>query len=153
MLLLNTNTINRATTQYYGHDINSLSKFDGSYFASSETGLYKYTGNVDLTSVISAYFITATMDFGIDHDKRLRYVYLSLEATGNLELSVKTEKVAAIIYPVVVDNTIGQQDIRIPISRSLHGRFWTFKISNGSNGADFSIDEIKILPIMKNRSY
>jgi len=151
-LILNTNLkSNNATTQYRGVSINSLTKAHGKYFASSEEGLLKITGNTDLTStVISAYFVTATMDFGQGNDKRLRYLYLSLEATGNLQVDINTEKVTAISYPIAI-STVGQQDIRIPISRVLYGRFWTFKISNGTSGSDFSIDEIRILPIIRNR--
>ncbi len=150
MLILDTNTrAAGATTQYWGHDINSLAKFNRTHLTASQNGLFEHSGDLDNISEIAAYFITATMDFGINNDKRLRYVYLSLEATGDLELIVNTEKVAAITYPVAIDTTIGQQDVRITISRALHGRFWTFKLGNGTDGADFSIDEIKILPITR----
>ena len=148
--VLNTNLkAENATTQYLCPDIDSMVKFNSEYLAAGETGLYHYSGDLDNTSAIQAYFVTATMDFGVNNDKRLRYVYLSLESTDDLQLIVNTEKVAAITYTISVDTTIGQQDVRIPISRALHGRFWTFKISNDTTGADFSIDEIKILPIVR----
>ena len=149
MICLNTNTINKSSTQYLC-DINSLVKFNRQYLLSSGTGLYQYDGDTDNGNPVEAYFITATMDFGESNDKRLRYVYLSLEATGDLVMSIKTEKVSEIDFPVLVDVAAGQQDIRIPVSRSLHGRFWTIKVSNTSSGADFSIDEIKVLPIIRN---
>jgi len=64
--------------------------------------------------------------------------------------SINTEKVSAITYPITIAAS-GQQDVRITISRALHGRFWTFKVSNGSSGADFSIDEMRVLPLFRNR--
>ena len=151
MLILDTNTIaHNATTQYTGHDINSFCKFkEGVYLAASDDGIFRHNGNLDNGNEIESWFVTATMDFGVNNDKRLRYVYLSLEATGDLELIINTEKVAAIIYNVPIDITIGQQDVRIPVSRELYGRFWTFKIGNTATGADFSIDEIKVLPIVR----
>ena len=158
MLILDTNIIaHGATTQYLNYDINSLCKFNGHYLAASNDdtsgGIVEYTGDLDNGNEISSYFITATMDFGINNDKRLRYFYISLEATDNLELHIKTEKVpSGLAYTIEVDKTLGQiqQDVRIPISRALHGRFWTFKISNTATGADFSIDEIRVLPLMRN---
>jgi hypothetical protein len=151
-LILNTNLKNNNATTQYLMDINSAVKFNGKYFLSGKNGLYSFLGDTDNTNKISAYFITATMDFGFGQDKRLRYLYLSLESTGNLQVGINTEKISSIIYPIAI-STPGQQDIRIPISRSLHGRFWTFKVGNGSSGADFSIDEMSVLPILKNRWY
>jgi hypothetical protein len=142
MLVLDTNLKNRATGQYFGFDLNSMVKFNGKYLGASGSGLFSI-GEVD--TEFSAYFITATMDFGINNDKRLRYVYLSLESASNLTLTINTEKVAAIDYTVTVSGS-GQQDVRVPISRELYGRFWTFKISGT---ADFSVDEIKVLPIVR----
>jgi hypothetical protein len=153
MLILDTNlSFQNATTQYLGHEINSFCKFkEGVYLAASNDGLFRHDGNFDNGNEIESWFVTATFDFGVNNEKRLRWVYLSLEATGDLELTINTEQVAAITYNVPVDITIGQfsQDVRIPISRDLYGRFWTFKISNGNTGADFSIDEIKVFPLIR----
>ena len=154
MLILNTNLKSgNATTQYSGITSNSICKAHGKYWSASSNGLYNITGNTDETStLISANMVTATMDFGVGNDKRLRCLYLSLETTGNLNVDINTEKVAAISYPITI-STSGQQDIRLTISRALYGRFWTFKVSNGTSGADFSIDEMRVLPIVRNRSH
>ena len=140
---IDTNLKNKASSQYINFDANSIVKFSHGYLSSGDNGLYSLDA-VDVTN--EAYLLTATMDFGINNDKRIRYVYLSLESTGNLSLIINTEKVLAKTYAVTISGT-GQQDIRIPISRELYGRFWTFKISGT---CDFSIDEIKILPILRN---
>lgn len=154
MLILNTNLKSaNATTQYHGFQIDSMCKTPSGFFVASPAGLMRYYGETDNTQRISAYFVTATMDFGINNDKRLRYVYLSLESVGDLALTVHTEKVAAQVYPVRVLSGVGQQDVRISIARSLHGRFWTFSLSNGMTGADFSIDEIKVLPIVRGSAH
>lgn len=142
-MILDTHLKNRASAQYLNFDANSMCKFNGQYWAAGASGLYTLD-SVDSTN--EAYFITATMDFGINNDKRLRYVYLSLEAAEDLVLAINTEKVSAKNYTVSISGT-GQQDVRIPITRELYGRFWTFKISGI---CDFSIDEIKVLPIIRN---
>ena len=144
-MILDTNLKNKATGQYQQFDINSMAKFASKYWAAGPGGLYQLN-SVDTTN--AGYFITATMDFGINNDKRLRYVYLSLESTNNLTLMINTEKVSAIAFTVTISGT-GQQDVRIPIPRSLYGRFWTFKLSGT---CDFSIDEIKVLPIIRGGS-
>jgi len=147
-VILNTNLkAKNATTQYTGIDLTSMVKAHGKYFASTPTGLYLMSSGDES---VAAYFVTATMDFGSGSNKRLRYVYLSLESDDDLQLIINTEKVSAITYSITI-TTSGQQDIRIPINRSLYGRFWTFKVSNGSSGADFSVDEIKVLPIILTR--
>lgn len=142
-MILDTNLKNRASAQYIDFDANSMCKFNSKYWTAGDSGFYVLDA-VDVTN--TAYFITASMDFGINNDKRLRYVYLSLEATDDLVLTINTEKISAISYPVTISGT-GQQDVRIPIARTLYGRFWTFKISGT---CDFSIDEIKVLPIVRN---
>ncbi len=145
-MILDTNLKNMATGQYLNFDVNSICKFNQAYWAAGSDGLYKLL-SADTTK--EAYFVTATMDFGINNDKRLRYVYLSMESTWNISLIINTEKVSAKTYAVNISGS-GQQDIRIPISRELYGRFWTFKISGT---CDFSIDEIKVLPIVRNFSH
>lgn len=142
-MILDTNLKNKATGQYLNFDVNSICKFNQAYWAAGSNGFYQLVG---ADTAKEAYFVTATMDFGSNNDKRLRYVYLSLESTGNLSLSINTEKVSAQTYDVNISGS-GQQDIRIPIKRTLHGRFWTFKILGT---CDFSIDEIKVLPIGRN---
>lgn len=141
-MILDTNLKNRATGQYLNFDVNAIVKFDGKYWASGDGGFYLLE---DIDTMKEAYFLTGTMDFGINNDKRLRYVYLSLESTDNLSLTINTEKVAAITFPVTIAGT-GQQDVRVSITRNLYGRFWTFKVSGT---CDFSIDEIRVLPIIR----
>ena len=142
-MILDTNLKNRASGQYLNFDANSIVKFNQNYWAAGNNGLYL----LDTVEIVDeAYLLTATMDFGSNNDKRLRYVYLSIESTGNLSLIINTEKVSVQTYDVNISGS-GQQDIRIPIKRTLHGRFWTFKILGT---CDFSIDEIKVLPIGRN---
>ena len=143
MLICDSNLKAKAATgQHTGMDVDSMVKFNGEYWSAGPTGLFKMDG-ADVN--VEAYIVTATMDFGISNDKRLRYVYLSLESTGNLSLSINTEKVTAMSFPVTITGT-GQQDIRVPVSRALYGRFWTFRLSGT---CDFSLDEIKVLPIIR----
>lgn len=150
MYLLDTNTVfGGATTQYTNLDFNSMTRFGERHLAASPTGLWLFSGNLDNLSNIPAYFITATMDFGIGRDKHVRWIDISLEATGDLQLIVNTEKVAAQTYIIDVRPELGQQEVRVILSRSLFGRFWTFKVGNSTTGVDFSIDEMKILPVVR----
>lgn len=152
MYILDTNlAANGATTQFAGISLDSMAKFgEQQFLAASSSGLFLLGGDHDTTSTdISAYFITATMDFGINSDKHIRYAVISLESTDNLRLTVNTEKVSAQTYTIAIRPGLGQQHVKVIISRSMYGRFWTFKIDNAETGADFSIDEIKILPVIR----
>lgn len=152
MYILDTNlAFNGATTQYSGININSMCKYaDQEFLSAGPGGLYLFGGDVDETDTqISARLVTATMDFGINADKHVRYILFSLEATGDLDLDIFSERVATQTYTIPVNSSRGQQDIRVYISRSMFGRFWTFTVSNRTTGADFSIDEIKIMPVVR----
>lgn len=146
MIVFDTNLkVKSATTQYLGFGYNSMVKFAGSFFCANENGLFKVGGNLDNGSDITSYFEPATTDFGISNIKKLRCLYLSYEATSTLILTVSTELgfSETITIPAAVT---GQNAKKIPVSRSTRGRFWTFQIK--SLGGDFSIDEIKVLPII-----
>lgn len=145
MITLDTNLkAKSATTQYLGFDYNSMVKFGGKFFCASESGLFEVSGSTDNSVAITGYFEPATTDFGISNIKKLRCIYLSYEAVSTLTLTVSTELgfSEVIAVPAAV---AGQNAKKIPVSRSVRGRFFTFQIKSVD---DFSIDEIKVLPII-----
>jgi hypothetical protein len=153
MLVLDTNLkAGKATTQYTNFDFDSMVRFGDHILCASRAGLFRHTGETDNGSLITAYFEPLTMDFGISSTKRVRFVYLSFEASGNLTLTVTTNMGLSASYLIPVA-AAGQHAARVAISRSLYGRYWTFSISNAGNGLDFSIDEIKVLPIIRSHGH
>lgn len=144
MITFDTNISSQnATTQYLDFDYNSMAQFGDKFLCASEAGLFEIINSGDN---VESYFEIATIDCGISNEKRLRSVYIGYEASGDLTLILSTELGCSGTY-VIPASSPGQHGRKIPISRSLRGKYWVFQIY--SNGVPFSIDEIRILPIVR----
>ncbi len=135
----------KATTQRINFPFSSMCRFGNSYLCTSDSGLFTLGGNTLAGSDIESYFEPLTTDFGIPNQKRLRFVYLGFECSGNLELVVTADEQDERTYTIAPTKT-GQQKIRVPIGRDGKGRYWNFRIKNVS-GCDFSIDSIDVLVV------
>jgi len=147
MITLSTNLkAGAATTQFADFAYNSMVKVGGKFFCAGDNGLFEHTGDLDDTKKIESYFEPVTMDFGISSEKRMRCIYLGYESSADFTLTVTTElgQTDTITIPA---SAPGQQARKIPMSRSVRGRYWTFQIH--STGVDFSIDHISVLPIVR----
>jgi len=115
------------------------------FICASAAGLFELAGTTDNGGAITSYFEPVTSDFGISNEKKLRCVYVSYEASAALTLTVSTDLgySESISIPA---SAAGQKARKVPISRTVRGRYFTFQIK--SVGVDFSIDEIKVLPII-----
>ena len=147
MITLSTNLkAKSATTQFVNFEYNSMVKMGNKFLCAGDNGLFEHTGATDNGAAITSYFEPVTTDFGISNEKKLRAVYIGYEAGGNLTLTVSTDLglSESITIPA---STAGQKARKIPISRSVRGRYFTFQIK--SVGVDFSIDHISVLPIVR----
>lgn len=146
MIVFDTNVkAKSATAQYLNFDYNSMVKFGDDFLCASEDGLFKVSGDSDNGEAITSYFEPGTTDFGISNEKKLRCFYISYEASGNLELTVSTELGFSETISIPA-STPGQKARKETVSRSVRGRYFTFQIKGV--GVDFSIDEIKVLPLI-----
>jgi len=146
MIVLDTNLkAKSATTQYLNFNYNSMVRFGDQFLCASSDGLFKIEGDSDNGSKIISYFEPITTDFGISNEKKLRCFYISYKASGNLTLTVSTELGFSETITIPA-STAGQKARKETVSRSVRGRYFTFQIK--SEGVDFSIDEIKVLPII-----
>ena len=151
MITLDTNlSAKNATTQYMNFDYNSMVKFGNIFLCAADSGLFEVTGDTDNGSNIESYFEPVTIDFGIAGEKRLRSVYIGYEAADDLTLTISTELGLEESYTIPA-SAAGQHGEKISVNRSLRGRYWTFQIY--SDGVPFSIDEIKVLPIIRGRGF
>lgn len=143
MIVLDTNLDNKATSQYV-LDINSLTKFSNQFLCASSSGLFQFSGTTDNGTAISSYFELPTMDFGIPHRKRLRFVYVSYEASAAVTMTITTENSLSDTYTLPA-TTDYQSGYRITVSRTLHGRFFTFRFT----GTGFAIDQVSVIPVLR----
>jgi len=131
-----------ATTQYIDFTVNSVVRFNGNTLCATSAGLYQHTK----TATVVGYFEIVT-DFGITNNKKIRFIEISFDADSDLTVIVTTElaRTQTIVFPVAA---AGRHTARHTVNRNVFGRFWTFQIGNMSNGCNFSIDEIKVMPVI-----
>jgi hypothetical protein len=132
-----------------------MCKFGDKYLGANESGIFELnTGEFDNADSdgngddIEAVFELLTTDFGIENPKRVRKLYFGYEADGNLLVTVYDDdnnERHYILEPSHIPNK--QSSSRLPVGRDGKGRYYTFRIDNIS-GADFSIDSIKVLPVI-----
>lgn len=158
-LALNMELSAQRISQYLNYNFNSFCKFGDAYLGAGadgimvlddDGGLDNAGGPGDATEIYS-FFELSTSDFGSDHQKRLRSIYLGGETDGDLKVSIKNDDRNERLSEVNVAYTQNyQHSIKVPVSRSGKGRYWMLKLEN-VDGADFSIDTIAVVPIILNR--
>lgn len=152
MIILDTNIANGATSQYRGFSPLSMAKSaDQKFFIGCTDGLYLYDDKLN-TEEISSYFKTGWLDFGNGMEKSLRYVRISLRASGELDLSIKTDINAEQVYPVIVHPVPSEHEITIPVSSHQTGHYFMFTVSNDRTKADFSIYKMSALVLQRSVS-
>ena len=138
-----------AMSQYANWNFNSMTKFNGQYLGANENGLFVLSdGDLDGVSEIPAFFELLTSDWGIENQKRVRSIYVGYETNGRLKFAVKDDdgnETEYILEANHLDNA--QHGAKLPGSRKSKGRYWMVKVDN-MNGADFSVDNIRILPVI-----
>lgn len=138
-----------APTQYAGYDFNSMAKFGDVYLGAGENGIFVLdSGDRDAGSDIEAFFELATSDWGAAHPKRIRRLYVSYEADGDLMLTVQDDEGRSrnfVLEPSFPDSK--QHTSRVAIGRDGRGTYWMVRIDN-LNGSDFSVDRIQVVPVL-----
>lgn len=155
MIVLNTNLQGdpKGTTQYTNFNFNSMARFGEHVLCASESGLFLFDGpGSDGPTPVPAYFQTLKTDFGMKNQKRMRYVYLSFYATSDIILTVYDDGGRSHSVTIII-SAAGEYARRVSIPKTLKGRYWTFRVANSTQGGDFSINEIQILPIARSHGH
>lgn len=136
-------------SQYTNFPFNSMVRFGERFLGAGPSGLFEIGANTDNGAPINAMFELPTTDLGVHQMKRIRFVYLGLEAEGKLEFLVTTDQQVGKTEVYRVENVkpSGQQRIRFSIMRAQYGRYFTTALRNVA-GADFKIDRIEALPVV-----
>lgn len=145
MITLDINTKVMATTQYLNWEYNSAVKFGRTYLGASAAGLFKIGGDTDNGQPITAFLETGATDLGLEHNKRLRFVYIGMKCSGNLLLEIMVDGGAWRSYTIAGGPT--RQNVSVPIGRDGAGRYWTFRLSN-VDGVPFSVWTLQTLPVV-----
>jgi len=153
MIVFDTNLqIKAATTQYKEFEYNSMVKFAGKYLAANSTGLYEISESYsdDNATNIIAFFELGTTDFGVNTEKRLRSLYIGYQSAGDLTVDISTELGYHEIYTIPA-HTAGLKTRKVSISRGVRGRYFTIRVY--SDGVEFAVDRIDVLPIIRGHGF
>lgn len=139
-------------SQWANYNFNSMTKVGDYYVGAGEDGLFQLnTDDDDAGMGIVAFFELPYSDWGIANQKRIRSLYVGYEANGDLLLTVKDDDANERNYILHPNHTANQQHgAKMPGARDGKGRYWMIRVDN-INGADFSMDDIKVLPVVLNR--
>ena len=137
---LRLNTRIAAPTQY-ALPFNSLA-WDGEQVLCGGDGLYRIAGDTDLGNPVPSMVVLVTTDFGSYNYKRFRWIQVGYESAGDLMLGVQSDEdnVESYILPALKSDS-KQSGQRIPIHRTLVGRYFTLTITN-PEGVHFTLDSI-----------
>jgi len=141
------NTKTLALSEYIKYDFNSISEG----LAANATGIYNLNDSTD-NEQIEAEIRTGLMDFGTSKHKQFPYAYLGLTNDGEIILKVNTIRsgIRSERFYKLNQNTAATDTRRVQLGKGVKGDLWQFAISN-VDGADFSLDQLEVLPLVLTR--
>jgi hypothetical protein len=136
-------------TQYSNFNFNSFGNLGGMVLGANEDGIFLLdSADNDDGTPIDAFLELLTSDFGIPNAKRMRIIDIGYEADGQIKVVLKADDRFEYVLYLAPAATNRQQDRgRAKGQRNVKGRYWTARIEN-TDGCDFSIDHIQIIPII-----
>ena len=143
-LLLNTH--NFAASQFFNHQANSATYFNGELLFATSEGLFKSAGDNDGYETvgeeqapvkIDAHIAPPTSDFGYRGQKSPRSLVLGGDFDGQMQVSLTDESGTTQGY--VSEDMDGADGIKVALRTDQRSRYMKFKIAN-VDGADFSLD-------------
>lgn len=128
-------------------DLGQIASFEGRDFAGTDIDSEIQTGYMNLGEFDE---IKAMDDKSSEATKRLRAFFADCKGEGNLSLTIYTENDntgETFTIPLATTDNETLNAVRIALSRSLRGKYISFKLTNAS-GNDFFIGEtrIKVMP-------
>jgi len=150
MQTVRTNLTNGASTQYTNCNFNSMCVFNGAIIGAGDMGVRKLCcDDNDNGADINAYVKTFAFKFGHEGNKRVRFIYMTVETDGDVIVTPIVDGVEQ--TPITFSaNGTGRQFIRKTVARTSSGVYWQFKIENFA-GCWFSLDKVEVLPINLSR--
>lgn len=134
-----------ASVMLEGFGFNSFTQFQGQYYGARKDGLYVLGGDTDDGAPILSYVSLPKANFGSAKMKRVPFAYLGAAANGTMVLRVVVNGVP---YHYSVRNpTTDMAEQRVAIGQGLKSNYWNFELLN-PDGADFSLDTIKFMPVL-----
>ena len=110
-------------------------------------GHARYTGALDGSEMVNAYFLTGVTDFSIPQIKTVPDAYLYARINGGIRVTRITDEQD--IYEsneITDDGKMGMHRFRDKGPKGMRGNSWQFRVDN-IQGADFTIDSMEVMPL------
>lgn len=137
-----------ASVMVEGFGFNSFAMFKGQYYAARDSGIYLLGGDTDDGAPILSYVSLPKTTFGTAKVKRVPFAYIGAASDGTMVLRVVA---GGVVHDYAVRNpTTDMAEQRVDLGRGLKSNYWQFELIN-PDGADFSLDTIKFMPVILER--
>lgn len=140
------NTRKLAISSYDGFTFNSYATFNGVVLGANSSGVVVLgTQDKDNATNIDAVARTGAESFGSSLHKRVPRIYTSGTFAGDMLFRTITAEGGTRTYALPYNNATGLVQRRVGVGKGPKSRFFQFEIAN-VNGADFSINDVLVLP-------
>jgi hypothetical protein len=147
------NVASKAATRLSNIPFSAMCKCGDYILMAGNGGLASMEGETDGGAEIQAWFVPATTDFGSDKPKHIRFMYFGFRSSGDMILTIAGESGSPKAFLIAGSGVAGvDQRRRVPIGRSEHRRFWSYKLSNKS-GKSFSVGQVDCLFIGRSHGF
>jgi len=138
------NTMTSAHSTYSNFGFNSYFKLANSYYGINSTGVWKLTGDLDITTSIQTDVETPISSFDKQGMKACCDAIIFGRLQGDIEVvTVNDEQEEREGFIVNQDEREGLHRIRVRIPKGLKGATWQFKLRN-VDGSQFSINNFEV---------
>ena len=140
------NTRTAAVTEYDNFDFNSFARVGNTYVGATSEGLYELQGDTDDGDAILARIRSGFMQFGSVQLSRLKAAYLGMRGAGEYVLRIETGDGS------IYDYGVSARDMRttkVHMGKGQQARYFAFELLG--SGADFDLDSIEFVPLVKQR--
>jgi hypothetical protein len=139
------NLRNEALSQYTNFALNSMTFFNGKYIGASDAGIVEIgVQATDGGTAIAGRVRTGAHDGDSSFLKRLPYLYVQLETTGDMTVSTITAEDGQRDYLLPWNNNPNIQQRRAHFGRGPKSQFWQVEFAN-RNGSYFRIPSFDTL--------
>lgn len=145
-LTVGINLKRNAPFQWTNFNFNSMAVLNGVPVAANEDGLYSlFDGDDDDGTNIDAFFELVTTDLASINSKRVRFMYITGEVSGDLKITLTADEEDSREFLVKARRTgqIQHKNYRVNGRRDINGVHLMFKVDN-TKGCDFSVDTIAL---------
>jgi hypothetical protein len=153
------NMASAGVSEYTNYPITSVTRFNGTYYATTSTGIVKLSGDTDAGTAIDSDVLSGMTDYSYEGErgdnslrvKRSGGAYVNLRSQGGFAVVAKVDEDKERIYTLsAAADPKGFHPRRVDVGRLLEGRNWQFGFRNIS-GADFYLRNFQNIPIILSR--